>query len=256
MPNYDPGLRANTQEGYTMIRRADGSGGRDWWAGDHLWHVDGTRHDSQPIYTVIACQEADQGSPGTELIDTVELYEQSVTDGFWERHSIPAAALPTLRSVFVDATYYREALPFMQALASQEDAALIDQRVARDLEKSDSQTLPEHADKNEQKHPAKRLPLIQRTPLNRLESIFLDGGGRNASLSGQSGEDYKEVLHAFRQTYLANHQPHERGLVRSIGWAANTCLILPQVGTLHRALPGNNHNRALHLGFLIEAPTA
>lgn len=242
----------DTESAYTMVRRADQSQIRDWWAPDHTWHVDGTRRYRQPIYTVIACKEAAPDSPATQMLDLATLYEQSVEDGFWQQHGIQPGALKDFGSLFVDSTYFKEALPHILSHADASDRDAVRARIEEDLAKSHSANLEEHAAKDEVKNPPKVFPLVQLTPVKAIESIFIDGGVRNAAIIGPEGEDYKDVLNAFRWEYLAGNAPHARGVVRTIGWAANRCIIFPQVGTLHRAMPGNNTDRALHLGFLVE----
>ncbi len=238
------------EDGYTMARRADHSISRDWWAPDHLWHIDGTRWPVQPVLTGIVCQEAAPGAPKTEFLDMVGLTAHAEREGFWQAHGIENPADTT--TVFADSTYYREALSYMHEHASAGDKALIGQRAADDIAKSLSADVAEHALAVDTKFPPKLFPLMRQTWLHGLKTLFIEGGGRQSHLL-HDNHDQTEVLHAFRHTYLRGEIAHELGFVRQIGWAANQGVLFPQIGVLHRAQPGNEHNRTLHLGFLVEA---
>lgn len=243
MPDYE--------SGYTMTRTKDGKESRDWWAGDHIWHTDGTPRNMQPVFTVIGCVKAEQGCPSTEFIDTSELLDRTLEDGFWETHDVDLDDLRHLRSTFAESHYYEEALPHMQSLADPADAAVIASKIAEYQQKKTKVLSGEDPEAANLK--IKTFPLIRLTPVKRQEALFIDGGVRNAGLVSIDGTDYTDALNALRETYLAGNKPYQHGLVKSIGWTANSCVIFPQIGSLHRAMPGNDHDRALHLSFLVGA---
>ncbi len=243
----------DTSLSHSQIRHD--SKGRDWWAGDMLLHEDGTRWPIQPVLTVIGCVEAEDGAPGTELIDTVGMLERVDEDGFFEDRGISIADMVKFQSIFADSTYYREALPHLLSLANHEDQLTISERLWADFAKAEVGGIDELADYHDRKFPPKAFPLVRTTWLDEYFALFMDGGGRNSRLMGPDEMDYTPVLHELRQTYLSGDKEklREHDLVRTIGWAANRCIVFPQIGVLHRALPGNDHNRKLHLAFLADA---
>lgn len=244
-------LVSHREESYEMSRKADGSLRRDWWAADHAWHIDGTPRIIQPAYTIIACKEAEQGSPDTQLLDMVRLTEVLEEDGFWERHGIDADDLAKMESIFANSTYYEQALPYMRSRASTDDAVQINEILQNDWSKAGVDDMVDFVAVMDSKYPPKAFPTLRHKPVKNLPAVFVDGGVKNSRLLSGDGLDHTDVLRALRQEYLTGYAPERRGLVKSIGWAANRCIIFPQVGTLHRAMPGNQHDRSLFLGFYV-----
>ncbi len=182
--------------------------------------------------------------------DSIRLLETTLEDGFWQRHGLEPEDLPDLQSEFVDSTYHREALPFLKEHMDDQERRQIEQIIKQDLERHDCSTMDELLEQMDEKHPPKLFELIRRTPISGLESLFLDAGPRNSRLLGPDGEDYTAALHALRLEYISDSRPHELSLVRANHWEKNKGVIFPQLGTMHRAIPGNEHHRELHLGFL------
>lgn len=235
---------------YTMIRQPEAGKTRDWWAGDHLLHVDGTRWDRQPDMTVIGCKQVEEGAPGTVLLDTAELYLTSVEDGFWGRWGFDQDDLDELSSIFADSTYHREALPYLKNFMNQEEKAVVAEILEEGLKIAGCETVEELLSSIDNQHPAKEFDLVRSTPFSGLAAVFVDGGVRNSKILGPDGEDLTGILHEFRRQYLSDGIPEELGIAKTITWEPNKCVMFPQVGTLHQAQPGNQHNRELHLGFL------
>jgi alpha-ketoglutarate-dependent taurine dioxygenase len=239
---------------YTMRRVPSEGVSRDWWAGDHFWHVDGTRWDTQPVFTVIGCSKVEQGAPQTQLLDTVELLAMTLDNGFWADHGLDEHDLDEMTGVFQDTTYYRQAMPFLDKFMKSWEKARYERIIAETVEKQGFKTPEEYFDNMDEEYPPKTFDLIQRTPLSNKKSLFIDGGGRQSQLLGPDGSDMTQVLHDLRWEYLANEERLRRnGLIKTIGWEANRAIIFPQIGTLHRAGAGNDHERELQLVFLAEA---
>ena len=238
-------------QSYTIERRPEAGKRRDFWAGDHLWHADGTRWNINPVFTGIVCEQADPGAPGTQLLDTARLLEIIDADDFWAQHGIDGNTADSLDSIFQDGTYYRSALPYIFEKARGEDQELM----ARYLCKEFSEVgLAERADREDQLHGKKAFPLIRETAIAGVSSLFIDGGGRNADITDRfTKTSHVDALNALRLNYLSGNLPRELDLVRTVEWAPGRALVFAQVGTLHRALPGNDFNRRLHQAFLVNA---
>lgn len=245
-------LRRHPEISYTMARDPLAESTRDWWAGDHLLHVDATRLDTQPVLTAIGCRRAEPGAPPTHLVDSVKLLNMTLEDGFWNRYGLNDNDLLDMKSVFVDSTYFREAQPFLKTFMSPEEQERLEATHTTDKKRWKADDLEGMLDNMDDKHPPKEFDLIRKTPLSKVDSLFIDGGGRNSQILGPDGEDLTHVLHSLRWEYLTGDRPHQLGLLKSIGWTANKAVIFPQTGTLHKAGAGNDYNRVLHLAFLTD----
>ncbi|HWB39238.1 MAG TPA: hypothetical protein VG604_03275 [Candidatus Saccharimonadales bacterium] len=250
---------------YSMQRRSDGSQWRDWWAGDHFWHVDGTRWPVQPVLTGSVCKEAAGPVPGTELLDTVKLLQISLDDKFWAKRGLNDHDLDYLKVIFADSTYQRQAMPYLRPFMTQQEQDRLQQITAIDIAKANAELLGAGVDRTltsdedladyiDEKYPPKEFHLIRTTPFSGHDSLFLDAGGRAAELVDlDTRQDMTSILRDFRWEYLAGDTPRRLGLTSIVDWEPGVGVIFPQVGTLHRALPGNDVDRSLHLAFLSQA---
>lgn len=247
-------LRPDRLASHDQIRGCEGDAERDWWTGDHLWHMDQTTLEMQPVFTLIGCRHADEGAPGTQLLDTVLLNEILDEDGFWKNKGIPEDDPTNLFSIFADSTYYTEALPYIRRMASRADRRRIDARIEAELKKAEVETLDELGmlKNRDDGHVIHKSPLVRHTWLHGFQAIFADGGGRNYRLEDGEGNDFTHVLQKLRWDYLRGDNPERLGIVQRVGWAANRCVMFPQIGALHRAEAGNEHDRYLNLSFLVE----
>lgn len=243
-------MLSREDKSYSMARCPDEGIARDWWAADHMWHPDGIRWERQPDFTVIGCHEAEEGAPTTDLLDTAKLLEITYEDGFWEQHGIDEAEVGQLRSVFLESSYKRDARPFLETFMSEIEKAALEEIYELDLASTNSKTFEEHLAALDAQYPPDEFPLVRISPLSSTPSLFIDGGGKNTTIVGPDGIEHTDALRALRLTYLSGDAPEYYGLTQSIDWKPNKCAIFPQIGTLHRANPGNDCNRVLQLGFL------
>jgi hypothetical protein len=240
-------ISPDLETSYHMIRDPKAGIGRDWWTPDHAWHIDGTRHQVQPEYTVIGCHKAAKGVPDTEILDSAKLLDISIKDGFWVDRGCVVAEL---KSVFVDSTYQREALPYYEDLATVDDKKSLEKTHSADLKKFGAEDQKDLLVKMDVLNPAKQFQLVQSTDVLGRSALFLDAGVRNSTLLTSDGSDLKLILNEFRLSYLSGDTPHKLGIVAAVEWAPNKCVIFPQRGTLLRAMPGNDLERHLNLAFL------
>lgn len=246
-------MLSREDKSYTMARHPLEGIARDWWAADHMWHPDGVRWKQQPDFTVIGCREAEKGAPTTDLLDAAKLLEVTYEDKFWKKHGIEEEEIGQLRSVFLESAYKREARPFLENFMSSEEKALLREVFEQDLASTNSETFEEHLAALDAQYAPDEFPLMRISPLSSTPSLFIDGGGKNTTILDQHGKEHTDVLHALRWRYLAGDAPEYYGLMHTVEWVPNRCVIFPQIGTLHRANPGNAHNRVLQLGFLSQS---
>lgn len=228
---------------------------RPQWAGDHFWHLDLAREGQRigNLVTAIYYAECSTETPGTEVLDTVQLKTVLDGDGFFDRYEDQQL----FRAQFVskDSIYYSDTLPNFARTCDTQTRHEIHEFLARLC--IGTETIRDVVLRLDQEHGSSSYPLLQSHPFRAdgAPALMFDTERGTDIIDPITGQSLKFLLQSLRGYITKNEQTlKEHGFIKTIQPNPGDAALFSREGTLHRAKFGNDSNRRIFIAWLATKP--